>query len=96
MGQQSNLPGPPSYLVGESSLFKSRSGIPDTGMKLARERAGDFVRLINGQCVLLTETAGDVMRCAFWSARGLRREVSHPPLIFRTGLTSTRQQLLII
>jgi len=33
MGQQSNLPGPPSYLVGESSLFKSRSDIPDTGME---------------------------------------------------------------
>jgi len=36
MGQQSPIPGPPSYLVGEHSLFKSRSGIPDTRYEVAQ------------------------------------------------------------
>jgi len=36
MGQQSPISGPPSYLVGEYSLFKSRSGIPDTGYEVAQ------------------------------------------------------------
>jgi len=58
MGQQSLLPGLPSYLVVESSLFKFPEWHPRYRYEWSRERAGHFVRLINGPCVLLLETAG--------------------------------------
>ena len=93
MGQQSPIPGPPSYLVGEHSLFKSRSGIPDTGYEVARERAGHFIRLINGPFVLPLETAGVCWMRILVSIRSLTRGKPSDYSISNDDINSLPQRL---
>jgi len=73
MGQQSLRQVPQATWQGNTHCLNPGVASPIPGMKWARERAGHFVRLINGPCVLPLETAGVCWMRILVSMRSLTR-----------------------